>query len=133
MPRPTTAARRYAEACFELADRDGSHDRWSDDLGLGASLVVDERVAAIVDNPAVPYQDRESTLEDLLGNRVSRPAFNLVRLLAQRRRLDLLPRVAREFDRLLDQRNGVVGATVTSASRLEPSQEDAVRPRLDEM
>ena len=48
-------------------------------------------------------------------------------------RFSLFRYLPRWLDRLLDQRNGVVGATVTSASRLEPSQEDAVRSRLEEM
>ena len=28
MARPATAARRYAEAAYELAERDGAHDAW---------------------------------------------------------------------------------------------------------
>jgi len=133
MPRPTTAARRYAEAAFELAGRDDTHEQWDEDLKVAAELVADERISRIVDNPAVPVGDRDEILGRLLEKRVSRAVLNLVRLLAQRGRIDLLPAVSRQFSRLFDQLQGVVPATVTSASPLEPEQEEQVRARLEEL
>jgi F-type H+-transporting ATPase subunit delta len=133
MPRPTTAARRYAEAAFQLAVRDGTHDRWAKDLRTAVGLVGDERVIRIVDNPAVALADRVEVLERVLGDRLARPALNLVRLLAQRRRIGLLPAVAAEFGRLLDQSRGVVAATVTSAAPLSQADTAAIRSRVETM
>jgi F-type H+-transporting ATPase subunit delta len=133
MPRPTTAARRYAEAAFELAQRDGGFDQWDEDLRLAAELLADERVASIVRSPAVPYPQREAILQRLLEDRLSRPAYNLLRLLAQRRRLELIAQIAAEYGRLLDRQNGVVAATVTSAAPLDNTETAAVQSRLEEM
>jgi F-type H+-transporting ATPase subunit delta len=133
MPRPTTGARRYAEAAFELATRDGTHDRWSSDLHAAAELIGDERVARVVDNLAIPLAEREAVLERLLGRRLARPAFNLVSLLARRGRMDALPAVAAHFDRLLDQSRGIVAATVTSAAPLSPDEAKAVGSRVEAM
>jgi F-type H+-transporting ATPase subunit delta len=133
MPRPTTAARRYAEAAFELAASDRTHDRWASDLHTAAELIADERVASVVDNPAIPLAQREAVLERLLARRLARPAFNMVRLLVRRGRLDLLPAVVAHFDRLLDQSRGVVAATVTSAAPLSREQADAVGARVQAM
>ena len=44
MPRPG-AGRRYAEAAFELAERDGTIDAWQKDLAAACELAQDERVA----------------------------------------------------------------------------------------
>ena len=82
--RPTTAARRYAEAAFELAGGDDSYDRWADDLRKATEATADERVARVIDNPSVPFAERQELLERLLGNAIRRPAFNLVRLLSHR-------------------------------------------------
>ncbi len=54
MARPTTATRRYAEAAFEIASRDQALDAWAEGLDLAGRLAADERVLAIVDNPARP-------------------------------------------------------------------------------
>jgi F-type H+-transporting ATPase subunit delta len=78
MARQTTAGRRYAEAAFELAQRDGSLDAWQRDLSLAAATVADERVAAIVDNPAVPHAERDRLVSNLLGDHISRPTLNLI-------------------------------------------------------
>jgi F-type H+-transporting ATPase subunit delta len=133
MPRPTTAARRYAEAAFELASGDGTHDRWDSDLREAVQILADERVARVVDNPAIPLVDREAVLEKLLGRRLSRPAFNLVRLLGRRGRLDALPSVAAHFGRLLDESRGIVAATVSSAAPLDKDEEAAIRARVEAM
>jgi F-type H+-transporting ATPase subunit delta len=133
MPRPTTAARRYAEAAFELASRDGTHDRWERDLRVAVQLLADERAASVVDNPAIPLADREAVLKRLLGRRLAPPAFNLVRLLARRGRMDMLPAVAAHFGRLLDESRGIVAATVSSAAALDEDEEAAIRSRIEAM
>ncbi len=133
MARPGAAARRYAEAAFELAARDGSHDRWAEDLRLAAETLADRQVAAVVDNPAIPLVEREKLLERLLGGRISRPAFNLVRLLTQRARIEVLASVAAEFRRLLELERGVVAATVTSAAPLTTDEVSAIERRVTEL
>ncbi|MBF6604705.1 MAG: F0F1 ATP synthase subunit delta [Chloroflexi bacterium] len=133
MARPGSAARRYAEAAFELAARDASHDRWATDLGLAAAIVSDARVARVVDNPTTPLADRERLLTELLGSRIARPALNLVRLLDTRGRLALLPAIAAEFGRSLDRMRGIVAATVTSATPLETDETAALQRRIEAM
>jgi F-type H+-transporting ATPase subunit delta len=127
MARPTVAARRYAEAAFQLASRDGALDAWADGLNLAAALVADERIAVAVDNPARPYSERFSTLEQLLKGRAPEGVLKLAGLLAQRGRIDRLPNVAAEYHRLLDRERGNVAANVTSAAPLTPDETEAVR------
>jgi F-type H+-transporting ATPase subunit delta len=133
MPRPTTAARRYAEAAFELAVRDDAVDAWADDLAKAAQLVGDERVARIVDNPARPFAQRREILDRLLNRRIKPPVRRLVALLAERRRLDLLPEIASEYNELLKRQRGIVTAIVTSAAPLTKDESEALEERLRKM
>jgi F-type H+-transporting ATPase subunit delta len=127
MARPTTAARRYAEAAFQIASRDRALDDWATGLDLAARLVSDPGVAAIVDNPARPYRDRLALLERLLKGRGPDGVLRLAGLLATRARVELLPRVAAEYRRLLDRQRGIVEARVTSAVALTAEETEAVR------
>jgi F-type H+-transporting ATPase subunit delta len=127
MARPTTAARRYAEAAFQLAQRDDALDEWAAGLRLVAALVADDRVAAAVDNPARPYAARFATLEQLLEGRVPDGVLRLAGLLAQRARVEQIAAVAAEYDRLLDAERGIVEARVTSAAPLTADETDAVK------
>ncbi len=131
MSRPGTAARRYADAAFELATRDGTHDAWLEGLQTAVELLGDERVAAVVDNPAVPLADREAVVERLLAKRAAEPILNLARLLAQRGRIDILPQIATRYRRLLNEHRGVVEATVTSAAPLAAAEAKAVQARVE--
>jgi F-type H+-transporting ATPase subunit delta len=133
MARPTTAARRYAEAAFELAARDRSHDTWARDLDVLAGVTSDQKVRAVLANRAVPHAQREQLVTDLLGKQVSRPAVNLVRLLVDRGRADLLPTIAAEYQRLLNRQRGVVEAEVTSAAPLSADELEALRARIEAM
>jgi F-type H+-transporting ATPase subunit delta len=130
MARPSTAARRYAEAAFELALRDEALDDWDGALSLAAQLLESERIAAVVDNPAIPLAGRIGVVDRLLAGRVPPGTLNLVRLLVQRGRIDLLPRVMAEYRRLLNRRRGVVQAVVTTAAPLTPAEVTALTASL---
>jgi F-type H+-transporting ATPase subunit delta len=133
MPRRTTASRRYAEAAFELAMRDDTVDTWAADLTKAAQLVGDVRVARIVDNPSRPFAERREILDKLLNRRITPPARRLVALLAERRRLELLPDIASEYTELLKRQRGIVTAIVTSAVPLTKEETRALEERLRAM
>ena len=133
MARPGTSARRYAEAAFELAARDGSHDQWARDLETAAGIVADERVSGVLDNPSIPQSERQQLVQRILGPRVEGPALNLVRLLVERGRAELLPQVAAEYRRIANRHQGIVEAVVTSAAPLTTDETEALRRRIEVM
>src|SRR5262249_13450035 len=64
---------------------------------------------------------------------LSAPARNLVGLVVRRGRIEQLPRVAAEFRRLDDQRQGIVHATATTALPLNDTEVRALTARLEQM
>jgi F-type H+-transporting ATPase subunit delta len=133
MARAGAAARRYAEAAFEIAERDNALDRWRDDLRIAAEMTSDPRVARVLGSPRVRVADRDVVLEQLLGSRISPGALNLVRLLTRRSKLEMVPAVAAEFSRLLNLKRGIVSAVVTSALPLTPDEDRAIRAKVAQM
>ena len=133
MARRGAAARRYAEAAFQLAERDDAFDRWRDELRLAAELTAQPEIAKILNSPRVTLAERDQLLGRLFGKRISPAVLNLVRLLIRRSRLDLLTNVAAEYNRMLNQKRGVVSAVVTSALPLTPDEDKAIRAKVAEM
>lgn len=133
MARRTSSARRYAEAVFELASRDGSHEAWARDLESVAGIVADERVSRTLTNPAIPQPQRQRLVDAMFGSRVSGPAVNLVRVLVDRGRADLLPQIAVEYRRLANRHAGIAEAVVTSALPLTTDETEALRQRIERM
>jgi hypothetical protein len=97
MARRETAARRYAEAAFEVAQRDDSVAAWRAELDAASSIVADERVGRMLANPAVALETRTEMADSVLGKVVGQPVLNLIGLMLRRSRIDQLPRVAAEF------------------------------------
>ena len=133
MARPVAAARRYAEAAFEVALASDQLDRWKEDLALAASTLAQPEVEPVVHSPAVPLVQRQAVVSALLGSRIQPGALRLVGLLVERGRVGILPRVAEEYARRLNSHRGVVMATVTSAVPLTPDETAAIQRRVEAM
>jgi F-type H+-transporting ATPase subunit delta len=127
-----SAPRRYAEAAFEIATRDGSIETWRKDLDEAASTLEGSQLMEVLANPALPLDEREDVVRQVFAG-LSTPARNLVHLLVRRSRIEQLPRVASEFRRLDDRRQGIVHATATSASPLTDTEVRAITARLEQM
>jgi F-type H+-transporting ATPase subunit delta len=133
MARPVAAARRYAEAAFEVALASDTLDQWKADLATAAEMLGRPNVEPTVDSPAVPLAQRLAIVQQLLGSRISRQALQLVSLLVERGKVSALPRVSEQFNRQLNAHRGVVEATVTSAVPLTPDETAAIRSRVEAM
>src|SRR5206468_7271456 len=58
MAEPTTVARPYAQAAFELAREQNALPVWSEMLRFATTIVADERVTAALENPRLSTGDK---------------------------------------------------------------------------
>jgi F-type H+-transporting ATPase subunit delta len=130
MARPTTAARRYAEAAFELAQRDDAIDAWAEGLELAAGVVSDDRIRGFIDSPAAPLTERLALLDRMLSANVPDGVLRLAKLLAGRRAIDRLAAISAEYRGMVNRERGIVEADVASASPLTTDEIDALRRKL---
>lgn len=128
----TTTARRYAEAAFEIAERDGTVESWLDQLSRAALALEDPDMVRRLENPQVPFEARQGALREVVGADMLPQLANLLGLILRRRRLEALPAISREFRRLYNRRMGIVEATATSAAQLDEKEIDALRRRLEQ-
>lgn len=129
----TSTPRRYAEAAFEIAERDGTIEPWLQQLDNAALAAADPVTGRRLENPRVPLTVRLEALQSSLGSEMLPKVGNLLALVLRRRRVESLPQIAREFRRLYYRREGIVEATATSAAQLDEAELAALRSRLEEM
>ena len=129
----STAARRYAEAAFELAARDEALDAYGEALDLAAETLGHGTALQVLRNPAQPLKQRIEIVDGLLANRVPDQVLKLVGLLVERGKIDRIGDVAREFRRLLNKQNGIVEALATSAAPLTEAETAALRRKVAQM
>ena len=133
MAQRDTAARRYAEAAFEVAQRDGTVEMWRSELDAAGEIAADDQVGRMLGNPAVALETRTEMAESIFGKTVSKPVLNLIGLMLRRGRIEQLPRVAAEYRRLDNARQGITLATATSAAPLSPDEVQALTARMEEL
>jgi F-type H+-transporting ATPase subunit delta len=131
MAKRDSGPRRYAEAAFQLATRDGSIETWRRELGQAAAM-VDGQLMDVLANPALPLAERLNAADRVLAG-LGQSVRNTVFLLVRRHRIEQLPRVVAEFIRLDDRRQGITHATATSASPLTDIEVRALTARLEQM
>jgi len=129
----STIGRRYAEAAFQLATRDGALDAYGDGLNLAVRMLGGADVLDILRNPARPLSERVQLVDTLLTKRVPEPVRKLVGLLVARGKVDRLGTVAAEYRRLLNRVNGVVEAVATAAAPLNGQETAALQRKVAEM
>jgi F-type H+-transporting ATPase subunit delta len=131
MAKRDSAPRRYAEAAFQLATRDGSIETWRRELEQ-AGAATDGQLMDVLANPALPLDERLEAANRVFAN-LGQSVRNLIFLLVRRHRIEQLPRVVAEFIRLDERRQGIVHANATSAAPLTDLEVKALTARLEQM
>jgi F-type H+-transporting ATPase subunit delta len=129
----STAARRYAEAAFQLATRDDALEAYDEGLDLAVRMLGGDEVLGLLRNPARPLRERTDLVDKLLAHRIPEPVLKLVGLLVERGKVDRLAHVAAEYRRLLNRRRGVVEALATAAAPLTATETEALSRKVAQM
>ena len=124
-----SAARRYAEAIFDLAAAETAVDGYRQSLDALASAITPQIIRVLRD-PSVPMKRRLAAL-DAATKGQPRAIRSVLLLLEHRDRIALLPDIAREFGDLVDRRAGIVKAKITTAVPLVDAQRKTFVERLE--
>lgn len=134
MAEALTLARPYAKAVFELAHGHHKAERWNKLLALLTALVGNREAQVMLGDPRVPASARAEVLLDLCAKAGHKPEpqeRNFVRLLAENRRLPLLPEIAAEFASLREQAEGLVEVEMRAAVPVSEAEQNTLRAALE--
>jgi F-type H+-transporting ATPase subunit delta len=130
MARRVTAARRYAEAAFEIGRADRTLDAWERDLATIGETMRHAELRRLLQHPAIPFAEKERVLRAVLGRAVAPPAVNLLLLMVRRGRPGAVEPMIARFSELLRRQRGVALAQVRTALPLDDGQRADVAARL---
>lgn len=116
-------AQRYAKAIFEIALESGINDQIEEELRF-----VEETFASSTElkewltYPFVDQADKKSVLANIF-TKLSEPVKNLLFLLVDRHRSNLIDDIVKAYQNLNDEHKGLVEAIVTTAFPLSAEDE----------
>jgi F-type H+-transporting ATPase subunit delta len=131
MAEPSTVARPYAEAVFKLSEASGALAKWSEMLAALAAVASEERVRAAMKDPKLPAAKVAGLFISILSGKLTAEGENFVRVLAENRRLELLPEIRAQYEALKNEREGIVEAELQSAFDLSSAQVSDLVSRLE--
>ncbi len=130
MPKKMNA-RRYAQAVFEIALEKNELERWQSDLQKIVDALGEGMFLAVLESPKIKIEDKSRLLKRL-GD-INPLALNLVKLLITRGAVSMVPAIAGEYRRLLDDYHGIQTAEVVTAVPLDKNDEEKMAADLSAM
>src|SRR5947208_8629976 len=119
----SVAANRYARALLDVL-YPAKADTGYEELSRLKVLFSEEPAARqFLENPTVPAERRKALVKEIVDALGCMPEIrNFVDILIDRSRLNLIDEIITRYQKFLDQKLGIVRATVTSAVPLDEAQ-----------
>lgn len=130
MAEKSTIARPYAEAVFQLADANGQLKEWSAMLQTIALIVADADMQSIIGNTSVNKEQVAQLVMDVAGDVMTDAGRNLVKLLTENRRLDVVAEITEQFETLKAEAEKTVEAEIISAQEVSAAQQSKIAAKL---
>ena len=130
MAENITIARPYAKAVFELALAEKALPAWSALLLTVAEVCVDARVAKLLHDPRISSDQLFDLFSAVSEKLLTDSSRNFLRLLADNKRLAVLPEVAVLFEKLRQQHEQSIEVDVRSTIALTDEQQQRLIANL---
>ena len=123
MSDSSSIARPYAQAVFELAKETGRFEDWSNQLEMLSEIAEHPDFNALVSDPRITREQVLSVVLEITGEHLNAQAQNFVKILSHYRRLSALPLIAKQFESLRAEDEGVIEAELEAAYELDSEQQ----------
>lgn len=131
MAELATVARPYAEAAFKSALEKNALAKTSEALQMLAAIASDANMRSVLSDPRVSAQQKKELFAAVAGDRKDEVATNLLAVLLDNRRDELIGSVSEQFDALKREHERVVKARITSAQPLDEAQRAGIVAALE--
>jgi F-type H+-transporting ATPase subunit delta len=117
------AGRRYAVALLDVAVEGNFLDKVTEDLQKIQEVLAGSRqLVMALKSPLINVDLKSRIFEEIFSKEISEKTMIFIKLLAHKKRANLLGGVITEFNALIDERNGVINADVKSAVKMSDEQ-----------
>lgn len=125
-----TIARPYAHAAFLFADSHQALKEWSGMLEFLAAVAADPEMTELIENPRLTETQIAELFIGIGADRLDDNCHNFIRLLAENRRLRLLPEIAALFEIQRRDAEQSIRAELITAFPVTAAQQAAVTAAL---
>ena len=130
MSELTTVARPYAKAAFDFAVEKDAVAKWQEMLAFAGAVAANDDMHQLLSG-AVAADTLADIFNNVCGEQLVENGQNLVKVLAENKRLAALPEISTLFDAFKAEYDKEVEVDVTSASTLTDAQQSELVASLE--
>jgi F-type H+-transporting ATPase subunit delta len=121
-------AYRYAKALIDLANEKGVVKEVNTDMSFFEQICLEnDNFVAVMANPIVRHDKKLNILKKIFENNVNDVTFSIFKVLTKKNREKLIFPIAKEFQKIFNQQNGIQHITVSTATPLTPEQRQSFK------
>ncbi len=119
-----TLARPYARAAFDAARSNSQLAEWAEGLAVAAAIVGEPKIKQLLAAPGLTAAQKSAAFAETCGSALNRQFNNFISVLAENKRLALLPYIQTLFLDLKAQLEKSVSVEITTAFAISPQIQD---------
>lgn len=133
--KQTILARRYAKALFAVGKENESYEAYNDALqGVAGLYASNPEIVDALTNPLYPLDVREKVMAKVIASmEVDKVMGNFLKLLVQKKRAEILPEIAEEFQIMVNEEKNVSHGSIVSAVELSDELQAKVQATLEKL
>jgi len=132
--RDETVARSYAEALFELAERNGGLELFSSAVDLlSDALHADPNFRLFLETPRIDAEAKKDVLRRTFEDRVPATFLKFMLVVVDKRRQRLFRKIAEAFNALVDEQLGRTHVDVTVSRPLGAEELESLTAQLSQL
>jgi F-type H+-transporting ATPase subunit delta len=130
----TRAAHRYAKAVLDLAIQTKKEEAVYKDMQLiRETLLASQELVQSLKSPIIENAQKKMVVEKVFQGKTQDLTTKLFGLLAENKRLDILPIIVEQYTSLFNAHKGIVKATVITAVPLDDAMTQKVMAKAKEL
>ncbi len=128
-----TDANEYGKALFLITEEDGTSDKVIADVRLADSVLkLNPDYVKLLNSPAVSKQERVELIDKAFGS-LDEKLVNLVKILTERRSVNLFGKICEAYYAYFDESRGILRVNAITAIPLSEQQSESLSTKLGKM
>jgi F-type H+-transporting ATPase subunit delta len=125
-------AKKYAQALFEATKEDNNTNSVLEDIDLVYSTISNNKeIGLFLGNPEIQNEDKKGAIQEIFGNRVSLKIMNLLYIMIDNGRYDIIGETYKEFQKIINEINSVITVKATTAIEMKEYLKKELQEKIE--
>lgn len=125
-------AKRYSDALVAVAQSQGETEEVYNDLNMVSdSLSSVKQMGNFLSHPVIPLSEKKDMVNSVFKNRVRQSTFNLLNILLEKNKIDLVSTIFYCYEESLDRAKNILKVDVVSAVEIDEDLKQKLKEKLE--